>query len=187
MSITFLPRDKGDYAQFWDVECHPLKEPHMKHTLRFQLSGQSVKAENEPKISCISTDTVTKIDNLVKPRRQAVSEASLISGQLDLTHRGVYAPKDVYRFPPTKVGESRTLKVNLRNNSFITHSLRFLSPREPFYVKHSKYSLRAQHYINMPVQFRPKSMGKFEALLVIQTDEGKSVAIQLIGEALEKN
>ncbi|KAF6302751.1 centrosomal protein 192 [Rhinolophus ferrumequinum] len=188
VSITFLPRDKGDYAQFWDVECHPLKEPHMKHTLRFQLSGQSVKAENEPENSCISTDTLTKIDNLVKPRRQAVSEASLISGrQLDLTHRGVYAPKDVYRFPPTKVGESRTLKVNLRNNSFITHSLRFLSPREPFYVKHSKYSLRAQHYINMPVQFRPKSVGKFEALLVIQTDEGKSVAIQLIGEALEKN
>ena len=35
----FLPRDRGDYAQFWDVECHPLKEPHLKHTLRFQLSG----------------------------------------------------------------------------------------------------------------------------------------------------
>ncbi|XP_034869725.1 centrosomal protein of 192 kDa isoform X4 [Mirounga leonina] len=40
VSITFLPRDRGAYAQFWDVECHPLKEPHMKHTLRFQLSGQ---------------------------------------------------------------------------------------------------------------------------------------------------
>ena len=45
---------------------------------------------------------------------------------------------------------------------------------------------RAQHYINMPVQFRPKSAGRFEALLVIQTDEGKSVAIRLMGEALEK-
>lgn len=45
---------------------------------------------------------------------------------------------------------------------------------------------RAQHYINMPVQFRPKAVGKFEALLVIQTDEGKSVAIRLMGEALEK-
>lgn len=104
-----------------------------------------------------------------------------------MTHRGVYAPEDVYQFLPTRVGESRMLKVNLRNNSFITHSLKFLSPREPFYVKHSKYSLRAQHYINMPVQFRPKSAGRFEALLVIQTDEGKSVAIRLIGEALEKN
>ncbi|XP_029777150.1 centrosomal protein of 192 kDa isoform X4 [Suricata suricatta] len=188
VSITFLPRDRGDYAQFWDVECHPLKEPHMKHTLRFQLSGQSVKAENEPENSEISTNSLIKLDNLVKPRRPAVSESSaLIPGrQLDLTHRGVYAPEDVYQFLPTRVGESRTLKVNLRNNSFITHSLKFLSPREPFYLKHSKYSLRAQHYINMPVQFKPKSAGRFEALLVIQTDEGKSVAIQLLGEALEK-
>ncbi|KAJ8776693.1 hypothetical protein J1605_015282 [Eschrichtius robustus] len=189
VSITFLPRDRGDYAQFWDVECHPLKEPHLKHTLRFQLSGHSVKAEHELENSRISRNSLIKIDNLLKPRRQAVSEASaLIPGrQLDLTHRGVYAPEDVYRFLPTRVGESRTLKVNLRNNSFITHLLKFLSPREPFYVKHSKYSLRAQHYINMPVQFKPRSVGKFEALLVVQTDEGKSVAIRLIGEALGKS
>ncbi|XP_060056607.1 centrosomal protein of 192 kDa isoform X3 [Erinaceus europaeus] len=188
VSITFLPRDKGDYAQFWDVECHPVKESHMKHTLRFQLSGQSVKAENETENSSISTNTLVKIDNLVKPRRRDAPEASaMIPGkQLDLTHRGVYAPEDVYQFLPTRVGESRTLKVNLRNNSFITHLLKFLSPREPFYVRHSKYSLRAQHYINMPVQFKPKSAGKFEALLVIQTDEGKSVAIRLIGEAIGK-
>uniref|UniRef100_A0A8C6DSG3 Centrosomal protein 192 n=1 Tax=Moschus moschiferus TaxID=68415 RepID=A0A8C6DSG3_MOSMO len=186
VSVMFLPRDRGDYAQFWDVECHPLKEPHLKHTLRFQLSGHSVRAESEPGSSRISTNSLIKIDNLLKLRRQAVSEASaLIPGrQLDLTHRGVYAPEDVYQFLPTRVGESRTLKVNLRNNSFITHSLKFLSPREPFFVKHSKYSLRAQHYINMPVQFKPRSVGKFEALLVVQTDEGKSVAVRLIGEAL---
>uniref|UniRef100_A0A8I5TZQ5 Centrosomal protein 192 n=1 Tax=Pongo abelii TaxID=9601 RepID=A0A8I5TZQ5_PONAB len=142
VSITFLPRGRGDYAQFWDVECHPLKEPHMKHTLRFQLSGQSIEAENEPENACLSTDSLIKIDHLVKPRRQAASEASAhIPEQLDVTARGVYAPEDVYRFLPTSVGESRTLKVNLRNNSFITHSLKFLSPREPFYVKHSKYSL----------------------------------------------
>lgn len=46
---------------------------------------------------------------------------------------------------------------------------------------------RARHYIHIPVHFRPKSVGKFEGLLVIQTDEGKSVAIRLIAEALEKN
>ncbi|CAK6447819.1 unnamed protein product [Pipistrellus nathusii] len=188
VSVIFLPRDKGDYAQFWDVECHPLREPHLKHTLRFQLSGQSVKAENESENPCVSTNTLIKIDNLVKPRRQAVSEApaSIPGRHLDSTCRGVYAPEDVYQFLPTRVGESRTLKVNLRNNSFITHVLKFLSPREPFYVKHSKYSLRAQHYINMPVQFKPKAVGTFEALLVVQTDEGKSVAIRLMGEALEK-
>ncbi|XP_062057295.1 centrosomal protein of 192 kDa isoform X1 [Lepus europaeus] len=189
VSVTFLPRDRGHYAQFWDVECHPHKEPHRKHTLRFQLCGQSIRAENESENACTSTDVLVKIDNAATPRRRAVSEASaLIPGrQLDLTHRGIYAPEDMYRFLPTKVGESRTIKVNLRNNSFITHSLKFLSPREPFYIKHSKYSLRARHYIHIPVHFRPKSVGKFEGLLVIQTDEGKSVAIRLIAEALEKN
>ncbi|EPY79362.1 hypothetical protein CB1_000932083 [Camelus ferus] len=124
VSITFLPRDRGDYAQFWDVECHPLKEPHLKHTLRFQLCGQSIPAESEPERARVSAHTLVKVDNLAKARRRAVSEASApIPGrQLDLTHRGVYAPEDVYQFLPTRVGESRTLKVNLRNNSFITHS-----------------------------------------------------------------
>lgn len=188
VSIMFLPRDRGDYAQFWDVECHPAKEPHMKHTLRFQLSGQSIRAGNDSEDSYSSGDTLIKVDPAVMSRRLAVSETSTrIPGQLDSSHCGVYAPKDVYMFLPTKLGESRTLKVNLRNNSFLTHKLKFLSPREPFYIKHSRYSLRARHYIHIPVHFRPESVGKFEALLVIQTDEGKSIAVRLIGEALAKS
>nr|XP_044999019.1 centrosomal protein of 192 kDa isoform X3 [Jaculus jaculus] len=187
VSIMFLPRDRGDYAQFWDVECHPVKEPHMKHTLRFQLSGQSIRAGNGPEDAHSSKDTLIKVDPAVMPRRHAVLEASAHTGQHDLNQRGVYAPKDVYMFLPTKVGESRMLKVNLRNNSFYTHLLKFSSPREPFYIKHSKYSLRARHYIHIPVHFRPEAAGRFAALLVIHTDEGKSIAVRLIGEALEKS
>lgn len=37
--ITFLPRDRGDYAQFWDLECHPVSEPQQKTRIRFQLCG----------------------------------------------------------------------------------------------------------------------------------------------------
>lgn len=37
--ITFLPRDRGDYAQFWDLECHPASEPQQKSRVRFQLCG----------------------------------------------------------------------------------------------------------------------------------------------------
>ncbi|XP_027708166.1 centrosomal protein of 192 kDa isoform X3 [Vombatus ursinus] len=185
VAITFLPRDRGNYAQFWDVECYPSAAPHMKHTLRFQLSGLSISSENGSER--IPTDALVKTDNLARSRRRTGSEVSVpMSRQVDLAQRGVNAPQDVYVFLPARVGETRTIKVNLRNNSFSTHLLKFLSPREPFYVKHSKYSLRAQHYINMPVQFKPKSAGKFEGLLVVQTDEGKSVGIRLVGEALEK-
>lgn len=38
--------------------------------------------------------------------------------------RGVYAPQDLYTFPATRVGESSSLKVNMRNNSFDTHEVR---------------------------------------------------------------
>ncbi|XP_031802528.1 centrosomal protein of 192 kDa isoform X1 [Sarcophilus harrisii] len=185
VAITFLPRDRGNYAQFWDVECFPSAASHMKHTLRFQLSGLSVSPENG--FERISTDALVKTDNLARPRRRAGSEACIpTTRHVDLAQRGVYAPQDIYIFLPARVGETRTVKVNLRNNSFSTHLLKFLSPREPFSVKHSKYSLRAQHYINVPVQFKPKSTGKFESLLVVQTDEGKSIGIRLVGEALEK-
>nr|XP_021515189.1 centrosomal protein of 192 kDa isoform X1 [Meriones unguiculatus] len=188
VSVMFLPRQRGNYSQFWDVECHPAKEPHMKHTLRFQLSGQSIRAENDSEDSC-SSGSLIKVDNAAVCRRHTVSETSPhMSGRhVDLSRHGVYAPKDVYLFPPTAAGESSTLKVNLRNNSFFTHALKFFSPREPFYIKHSKYSLRARHYIHIPVHFRPQLVGRFKALLVIQTDEGKSIAIRLIGEAVGKS
>lgn len=53
------------------------------------------------------------------------------------------------------------------------------SPPAPF--------CRARHYIHIPVHFRPTATGSFHALLVIQTDEGRSTAVRLSGEALERN
>ncbi|PNI28312.1 CEP192 isoform 6 [Pan troglodytes] len=113
---------RATYAAF---RCSPISGLLESHGIQKHMP-KSIEAENEPENACLSTDSLIKIDHLVKPRRQAVSEASA-------------------RIP------------------------------------------EAQHYINMPVQFKPKSAGKFEALLVIQTDEGKSIAIRLIGEALGKN
>lgn len=138
--------------------------------------------------ACASTAGLVKIDGTATARRRAVSEPSArLPGPPDERQRGVYAPKDSYTFLPTRVGESRALKVSLRNDSFITHVLKFVPPREPFYIKHSRYSLRARHYIHIPVHFRPMAAGIFEALLVIQTDEGRSTAVRLSGEALEKS
>ncbi|XP_043364073.1 centrosomal protein of 192 kDa isoform X2 [Dermochelys coriacea] len=186
VAIIFLPRDRGDYAQFWDLECHPLAEPHRKHKLRFQLSGMGAKTENEDVNAKVSTCALIKTEIPVMPRRRAGSEASALKTGQNEVIRGVYAREDHYTFLPTRVGESSTLKVNLRNNTFITHMLKFVNPREPFYIKHSKYSLRSQHYINLPVQFKPKSAGRFEGLLVVHIDKYGSLGIRLLGEAHAK-
>ncbi|XP_021120952.1 centrosomal protein of 192 kDa isoform X4 [Heterocephalus glaber] len=188
VSVTFLPRDRGNYAQFWDVECHPVKEPHLRHTLRFQLSGQSVRAGEEPPAhAATATGSLARLEG--RPRRRAASEPALPPGPPEppasASPRGVYTPQDAYTFPPTRVGEARALKVSVRNSSFVTRALKFVPPREPFHVRHSRYSLRARHYIHIPVHFRPTAAGSFQALLLIQTDGGRSTAVRLSGEALE--
>ncbi|KAJ8291078.1 hypothetical protein GJAV_G00021130 [Gymnothorax javanicus] len=180
--ITFLPRDRGDYAQFWDLECHPLAEPQQKSRLRFQLCGTGVKmgAALPPQGKGSS---LVRTEAVVKARKRPEAAVTKTS-QEEQPRRGVFAPQDLYTFPPTRVGESSTLKVNVRNNSFDTHELKFVSPLEPFYIKHSKYSLRSQHYINIPVQFKPGAAGKYSSSLLIQADTGASLAIRLTAEAL---
>ncbi|CAM9266010.1 unnamed protein product [Bubo scandiacus] len=184
VAVVFLPRDKGDYSQFWDLECHPVEKPSWKHKLKFQLSGAGAKTENEASIVKASASALTKTELPVIPEMKVYSEARTIKSGQNEVIRGVYAPEDLYTFPPTRVGESCTLKVNLRNNSFTTQLLKFLSPREPFYVKHSKYSLRSHHYINVPVQFKPRAEGKFEGLFVVLTTKYGSVNIRLCGKAI---
>ncbi|KAM3928231.1 centrosomal protein of 192 kDa isoform 1-T1 [Leptodactylus fuscus] len=179
--VTFFPRDKGDYTQSWDLECYPVSQPHLTHKVRFQLCGEGIRDEEEMMKS--SAEALVKAEFLAKPRKRSGSEASTLRPVQDEGVRGVFASERLYTFPSTLVGESSTLKVNLRNNSFTTYLLKFVSPKEPFHMKHSKYSLRAHHYINLPVKFKPTAAGKFEDRLVVQTD-AEDICIQLVGEAL---
>ncbi|XP_062395641.1 centrosomal protein of 192 kDa isoform X2 [Sardina pilchardus] len=181
--FTFLPRDEGDYAQFWDLECHPVGEQKQKSRLRFQLCGTGVKSrastglnEGDPSLAQPETST--------KPRMRPDSKAKTESEEAP-KRGGVYAPQDIYTFPVTRLGLAHTLKVNFRNNSFDTYELTFISPRAPFHIKHSKYSLRSQHYINLPVQFKPTSEGSHVGFLVVQVGtSGAKLSIQLVGEAI---
>uniref|UniRef100_UPI001EAEBD00 centrosomal protein of 192 kDa-like n=1 Tax=Oncorhynchus gorbuscha TaxID=8017 RepID=UPI001EAEBD00 len=181
--ITFLPRDRGDYAQFWDLECHPVAEPQHKTRIRFQLCGTGVKvgpavAPQEADCSLVKTEAFK-----TRRRPDPVADGGM-TGQEEALCRGVYAPQDHYSFPPTRVGGTSTMKVNMRNNSLETHALMFLTPKEPFHIKHSKYSLRSQRYIHLPVQFKPVVTGNHSSLLLVQTDTSGNIAIQLTGEAL---
>ncbi|KAI4871290.1 hypothetical protein NFI96_019814 [Prochilodus magdalenae] len=177
--ITFIPRDGGDYAQFWDLECHTVSKPQHKSCLRFQLCGTGIKTGVE--LPCADDRTLVQTEPTVKSKKRTGSVGSKTA---EPSRTGVYAPQSLYTFPATRVGEVSTLKVNFRNNSPSTHELRFLSPTEPFYIKHSKYSLRAQHYINLPVQFKPVAVGQFSGLLLVQTDTDVKHTVTLAGEAL---
>uniref|UniRef100_A0A8C1XXQ9 Centrosomal protein 192 n=1 Tax=Cyprinus carpio TaxID=7962 RepID=A0A8C1XXQ9_CYPCA len=168
--FTFLPRDRGDYAQFWDLECHPTARPQHKSRVRFQLCGtvSLITADVQENCSLVKTEATVK-------NRKRLDSAGSKTG-------GVYAPQSLYTFPATRVGATSTLKVNFRNNSSDAHELKFISPKEPFHIKHSNYSLRSQHYINLPVQFVPATAGQFSGTLLVQTDTDAKLAIELSGE-----
>ncbi|XP_061632213.1 centrosomal protein of 192 kDa isoform X3 [Phyllopteryx taeniolatus] len=181
--ITFLPRDRGDYAQFWDLECHPLSEPLQKYRIRFQLCGTGINSgpiEGLQEGDC----SLVKTETTIKTRKKAeVSTSKTSVNQEEAEWRGVYTPQDVYTFPDTRIGEFSSLKVNIRNNSPNTHELRFVNPREPFHIKHSKYSLRSQHYLKLPVQFKPSTAGRHAGLLLIQSETNGSLVVQLTGRS----
>ncbi|XP_027741153.1 centrosomal protein of 192 kDa [Empidonax traillii] len=185
VAVIFLPKDKGDYSQFWDLECHPVEKPSWKHKLKFQLSGTVAITESATPVVEASASALTKTELPVTPETKVYSEGHTRIGRKEMI-QGVYAPQDLYIFPPARVGETCTLKVNLRNNSLKTHVLEFLSPREPFYIKHLKYSLRSHHYINVPVQFKPMAEGIFEDLFIVLTMEYGPVNIRLRGKAIPK-
>ncbi|XP_066480532.1 centrosomal protein of 192 kDa [Tiliqua scincoides] len=172
--VSFLPRDRGHYSQFWDLECHPLHKPSQKEKHRLQFSGVGI-TENES-----STASSVKAGVQVASQRRDFSDTTDHE-----TGKGVFAQEDTYVFPTTRVGESSMLKISMRNYSTSTNKLTFLSPREPFYIKHSHYNLRCHHYCNLPVLFKPMSSGTFQSLLVVQTDKSGTVTIQLIGQGLE--
>ncbi|XP_057689768.1 centrosomal protein of 192 kDa isoform X3 [Corythoichthys intestinalis] len=180
--ITFLPRDGGDYAQFWDLECHPVSEPQQKSRIRFQLCGTGINSA-PGEVSQNEDCSLVKTEATVKTRKKAEASTSKTS-QDEGMWRGVYTAQDLYTFPNTRVGEFSTLKVNICNNSPNTHELRFVSPREPFHIKHSKYSLRSQHFLKLPVQFKPSSAGRKVGLLLIQSETSGTLVVQLTAEAL---
>ncbi|KAJ1190861.1 hypothetical protein NDU88_000180 [Pleurodeles waltl] len=114
--VSFSPRDKGDYTQYWELESHPLAEPQSKHSLRFHLCGKAVNADYE-----LERDS-SGSEDMIKPRRRSSSDASsFTTGKNEVVVRGVYTPINLYRFPPTRVGECSTLKVNFQNKDVTAH------------------------------------------------------------------
>uniref|UniRef100_UPI00358DF1D0 centrosomal protein of 192 kDa-like isoform X2 n=1 Tax=Myxine glutinosa TaxID=7769 RepID=UPI00358DF1D0 len=98
----------------------------------------------------------------------------------------VYLAQDIFHFDAIPVSTRCTLKVPIRNSTDHPHQLKFIHPQKPFRVKYSRYSIRPQHYVNLPVQFCPDRAGLFEGQLVIEAGIAGNLVAHLRGEAYTK-
>ncbi|KAJ7338662.1 hypothetical protein JRQ81_012564 [Phrynocephalus forsythii] len=172
--VIFLPRDRGHYSQFWDLECHPLHDPQMKDKHRLQFCGMSILGKeifkNEASLAA-----------LVKISVRDVSQRRECPDTLD--HKIWYVNK-IVSLLKYSLALLCSKQLQLLNNFFLKLQLKFRSPKAPFYIKHSHYTLRCHHYCNLPVQFKPIASGTFKGLLVVETDKSGILTIQLIGEGV---
>ncbi|XP_043922204.1 uncharacterized protein LOC122797744 [Protopterus annectens] len=75
--ITFWPRDKGRYSQFWDFEYHPIAEPQKTGKIRFQLCGEGIRYDKRPVKSKNRSTTVVKTDAAVQHTTDPVPDLSI--------------------------------------------------------------------------------------------------------------
>ncbi|XP_061427941.1 centrosomal protein of 192 kDa isoform X1 [Lethenteron reissneri] len=200
----FMPRDGGRYAQFWDLECHPEGHTHLRDHTRVQLSAEALgetlgggtDAEAVP-VGLVKTAPAPSPPRardgteLPTPAQHshgcpAHEDGKGSAGATATTTAagGLYVPRESYSFPQTELGSSSTVKVSIRNKTSQPHTLKFVCTRAPFHIQHSNHLIRAQHYVNLPVQFKPLVAGTSEGLLVIETAPGSSLSVRLHGEAI---
>ncbi|XP_071480003.1 uncharacterized protein [Diadema antillarum] len=100
------------------------------------------------------------------------------------TPHGVVLKEDTLKFEPALVGQSQTLKLTCKNTSREAQVVKFLSPQQPFHIHHHTHTIRAKHFVRIPVSYRPKVPGKHQAFMVIQTTSDHNLVIKLTGECL---
>uniref|UniRef100_S4RPL2 Centrosomal protein 192 n=1 Tax=Petromyzon marinus TaxID=7757 RepID=S4RPL2_PETMA len=180
----FMPRDGGRYAQFWDLECHPEGHTHLRDHTRVQLSAEVQHTHTCVWRACVASRPIVKISVLCYQSLPAVVKGSAGATATTTAAGGLYVPRESYSFPQTALGSSSTVKVSIRNKTSQPHTLKFVCARAPFHIQHSNHLIRAQHYVNLPVQFKPLVAGPSEGLLVIETAPGSSLSVRLHGEAI---
>ncbi|XP_006811387.1 uncharacterized protein LOC102803549 [Saccoglossus kowalevskii] len=100
------------------------------------------------------------------------------------SHHAIILPKDKLVFPATEAGHVFKLKLQIKNEGTVAHTLKFVNPHPPFSISHSEYSIKPRHYLHLPVSFKPEQAGIYESLLVIATDVEHSLVAKLYGECL---
>ncbi|XP_072169079.1 uncharacterized protein [Diadema setosum] len=100
------------------------------------------------------------------------------------TPHGVVLKEDTLKFEPALVGQSQTLKLTCKNTSREAQVVKFLSPQQPFHIHHHTHTIRAKHFVRIPVSYRPKVAGKHQAFMVIQTTSDHNLVVKLTGECL---
>ncbi|XP_070574369.1 centrosomal protein of 192 kDa-like isoform X2 [Ptychodera flava] len=203
--VSFLPRDIGCYAQYWELEVNSIESVAFKvQQTKIELAGESVKAASaatkthrrgplapgvlvrkEIITPSSSSATTAGASDSGYVSRSHISKSKILDPQTESSaYLGVVLPKQCLEFPTTEAGKVCKLKFPIKNEGTSPHTLNFVNPRPPFYINHHSYLMKPRHYVSLPVSFKPERPGIYESLLVIATDVEHSLVAKLYGECV---
>lgn len=173
--VKFQPRDVGEYEQSWDLMT---SSSVSRSKQRIFLHGQAVEPSDD-------FEEYHKDANVAPKSRKVTIKEPLRSPKGG--KKGLYVADKVLQFPVTMVGQKSEAKVKICNGSADTQYLaRIASPKRPFSVNNTKFTVRAGRFVRLPVTFLPTEPGKsFEATLVVTADPDAILSVKLQGSSSE--
>ncbi|XP_022796822.1 uncharacterized protein LOC111335223 isoform X4 [Stylophora pistillata] len=173
--VKFQPRDAGEYEQSWDLMT---TSDANKSKQKIFLHGQAVDRIGDVEGQGEDVDTFlpakSKKVTIKEPLRSPKS-----------VKKGLYVKENVLQFPVTVAGATSEAQLKICNGSGDDqYAVRVSSLKTPFSVQNSKFSVRANRFVRLPVRFSPTEPGKsYEASFVITADPDVIIKVQLQGSS----
>ncbi|KAK2143881.1 hypothetical protein LSH36_805g00010 [Paralvinella palmiformis] len=173
ISVSFLPRERGHYSQFWEIRSEVIDSSDYKeslsHTCKLELQGRCVQINEE------------------KEKQVGVASQKQSSGKVMCKARELTLSTGSVHFIVNKPGTQQEQKIRIGNRAKEEMQVTVISPlRDPFHVKSTSFQVKPRHYLSYPILFRPRSDGHFQATLSLQKPSGEILTVQLTGVCSEQ-
>ncbi|XP_068724654.1 centrosomal protein of 192 kDa-like isoform X2 [Montipora capricornis] len=174
--VKFQPRDVGVYEQSWDLMASSI---FSRSKQRIFLHGQAAELSED-----LEDANQYSEDKNTAPKSKKVTIKEPLRSPKE-GKKGLYVAEKVVQFPSTSIGKRSEMKVKICNGSAENQYLaRIASPKKPFSVNNTKFTVRAGRFVRLPVIFMPTEPGRsFEATLVVTADPETILSVKLQGSS----
>ena len=138
---------------------------------------------NESRINCtFYTNQFQPVSEEISHQPQEIPKV-IEASKRSQSKKTVYLECENVMFPMTRVGQTCSEKVKIKNRTQETRRFRLNSIKKPFFAKHTHVNVSAQSYSTFPVFYQPVEIGTHRQTLIIEDEGGRgpNLTVQLVG------
>lgn len=146
-------------------------------------SGKDANGKSTDNVKNMLKNKENSLDGSVKGSSMMTS--SVLSDSSKASSHRICIKEDVVKFADTPVDHSSKAYFHVNNKGDQDYTVSFLTIFEPFYLKHTEVEVKARHFIKIPIEFRPRSVGEFrDKLLVTYNKNEAPLTCTIVGRCI---